>query len=192
MIGAIMKKFLLLFNLVFTVSYAQVSLEWENILAGRVAVAFDLSPRSDQIIYTVHDNNFVVSYNAGKNWEKRGSLPDLTHAIVVSEKDTSIILVHAGTSIFKSQNGGYLWDEVLQNVSMNGVTLVEHPTNLDSVFFVDFVSGDLYVSPDFGSSWVIRTQIALTSICTFSINPKKPKIMLAAAALTEIGLAHKK
>ena len=186
------KAFLfILFSLLFRVGNTQTQVSWERVLNTQ-AIAIAINPFDDHIIYTTSGNNFVVSNDAGATWITRNNnIPSDCKSIAVSPFDTSLIIIYADGNLLRSVNGGYNWDIVLQDVSMNGETLDFHPTQPDSVFYVDFLTGTLWVSADQGEHWSVRTVIAdLREVCSFTINPHDPQQMLAGAAQSNVKITH--
>lgn len=178
----------ILFFTIFTpIATGQVSLVWEPVFQNTNALAFALNPLSDSILYAPRSGNFHVSYDAGQSWQVRGAVPNNEiRNIAVCPADTSIILIYANGSVLRSTNGGFLWTEVLTGVTMDGETIEFHPENPDTAYFVDFRSGDLFVSPDRGANWSLRSNVSSTLVCSFSINRYNPLLMIAGAGNTRI------
>jgi hypothetical protein len=168
-------------------AHGQVSLTWNPIFQNTGSLAFALNPLSDSIIYAARSGTFFVSYDAGSSWQGRGAVPPAEiRNIAVCPADTSIILMYANGSLLRSANGGFGWTEVLAEVSMDGETIEFHPQNPDTVYFVDFRSGDLYASPNRGATWILRSNVSSTLVCSFSVNRFNPDLMIAGAGNTRI------
>jgi len=177
----------ILFSILVNTALAQKQLQWESIITNTNALAFALNPLDDNIIYTTKNGAFHVSHDGGINWDSRGNVPNQEiRNITICPADTSVIIMYANGSLLRSTNSGFNFDIVLADVSMDGETIEFHPTEPDSVFYVDFFSGNLWVSGDRGATWNFRTNISLNWVCSYAINPNNPKMMVAGAGATRI------
>jgi len=167
---------------------AQAQLSWEPTLTGTNALAFALNPLDSKIMYVTTDGNFLVSYDEGVSWQTRNQLLPIREIrnIALCPTDTSIIVIYASGNLLRSIDGGYNWDIVLEGISMDGETIEFHPTEPDSAFFVDFRGGNLWVSGNRGETWEYRANTALTTVCSFAINPNNPKLMIAGSGNTRV------
>jgi len=166
---------------------AQVELAWKNVLPNTDTYGIAVSPVADNVLYAKDGSEFLVSYNYGDSWQKRGAIPQSNvRTIVVCPQDTSLIIAFANDGLWRSNDGGYNWQEVLSGKSMNGETLAFHPQRPDSVFFVDLSSGDMFISSDSGATWQKYSNVASTFVCSFAINKYNPQLMIAGAGDTRI------
>ena len=174
-------------SILVTNSLAQKQLNWETLITNTNALAFALNPLDDNILYTSKDGTFHVSHDGGENWDRRGSVPNQEiRNITICPADTSIIIMYANGGLFRSTDSGENFNVVLSGISMDGETIEFHPTEPDSVFYVDFRGGNLWVSGDRGATWNVRANVSLTLVCSCSINPNNPKMMIAGAGNTRI------
>jgi len=172
-----------LFTVLPQVILAQAQLHWETkFTAGCQTLA--TNPLDDQIIYVASGTGFNVTYDLGNTWERRYNQfgNNLIRNIVVCPLDTSVIVVYHNLELMRSTDGGYSWNKVLDDVSMNGETLEFHPLNPDTVFFVEFNEGLLWASEDRGENWSVRANIGIEKVCSFTINPHNPRQMIVGAA----------
>lgn len=166
---------------------AQVELQWTPVFENTNALAFALNPFNDNIMYATKSGTFYVTHDGGTSWHARGHVPQIEiRNIAVCPADTSVIIMYANGSLLRSSDGGFFWTEVLQNISMDGETIEFHPQYPDSVFYIDFLDGNLWVSGDRGSTWNVRANASVTHVCSFSINPYNPHQMIAGAGNTRV------
>jgi Sortilin, neurotensin receptor 3,/Secretion system C-terminal sorting domain len=183
----IFQKVLLLLLILSGLSFAQAQLQWKPVLETN-ALAFALNPLDSKVMYATANGSFLVSNDGGNSWNSRNNLlPQFEiRNIAVCPADTTIIIIYAAGNLLRSTDGGHSWDIVLQGVSMDGETIEFHPTEQDTMFFVDFYSGSLMVSGDRGKSWKYRANTSLTTVCSFAINPNNPKLMIAGSGYTRV------
>jgi len=160
---------------------AQIQDHWVEKLTGVLSESIALNPLDNNVIYTTVSNTFVVSQDGGNTWQSRGAVPaGLRKSIVVSSADTSIIIMHSD-DLLRSSDGGYTWDTVLANISMNGETLSFDPHNPQTVYVADFFSGNFYVSEDEGQTWSLRSNLGTTIACSIALHPSIPGLIIAGA-----------
>ncbi len=167
--------------------HAQVQLQWQEVFANTGALAIGINPLDNNVIYVQRNGFFHASQDGGQTWQQRGAMPNFEDRnIEISAADTSLILMYAAGSIWRTTNGGWNWAPVLNNVSMDGESIEFHPNDPNKVYYADFSSGNFYVSTDAGLNWAIRANIGQRFICAMSVNPFNPNIILAGGGNTSI------
>lgn len=166
---------------------AQVNLAWQSMFTSPSSNwAFALNPQDHRILYTQKNGVFYVSHDRGVNWEARGNCPQQeVRNISVSAIDTNSILL-CSFGLWKSNDGGWTWREVLPGVVLDGETIDYNYQNPATIYFADFFSSAFYVSHDTGSTWTQTSTIGYGYVCTLSSNPSDSTIIIAGAGDTRI------
>lgn len=166
---------------------AQVNLTWQSMFTlPSSSWAFALNPLDQRILYTQKNGVFYVSHDRGVNWEARGNCPQSSvRNISVSAIDTNSILLFSN-GLWKTNDGGWTWREVLPNVSLDGETIDYNYQNPATIYFADFGGSAFYVSHDTGSTWSHRSNIGFGLVCTLSSNPSDSNIIIAGSGNTRI------
>ncbi len=185
----ILRSFLLLIfaTMFFSTGHAQVQLQWQEVFANTGATSIGINPLDNNVVYVQRAGFFHVSQDRGETWQQRGTIFSFgDRSIVVNPADTSLILIYTGNGIWRTTDGGWNWSQVLLNVSMNGESMEFHPTDPNKVFFAEFFSGNFYVSENAGQTWAIRGNINQRFVCSMSVSPFNPNIILAGGGNTSI------
>lgn len=185
-----MKKRITLIGLCLFISgmaHAQIGLSWQSKFSSPTSNwAFALNPLDNRIVYSQQGGVFYVSHDRGDTWQARGNCPQQeVRNISVSPIDTNCILLCA-FGLWKSNDGGWTWREVLPGVVLDGETIDYNFQNPATIYFADFFSSAFYVSHDTGSTWTQRSTIGFGFVCTLASNPLDSNIIVAGAGDTKI------
>lgn len=180
-------RIVLLMAFAFSLLSAQVNLTWQSMFTSPSSNwAFALNPLDQRILYTQKNGVFYVSHDRGVNWEARGNCPQQeVRNISVSAIDTNSILL-CSFGLWKTNDGGWTWREVLPNVVLDGETIDYNYQNPATIYFADFFTSAFYVSHDTGSTWTQTSTIGFGYVCTLSSNPSDSNIIIAGAGDTRI------
>ncbi|MBX7150854.1 hypothetical protein K1X84_04395 [bacterium] len=170
---------------------AQTNLTWTQAYPTvHNGYAFVISPVNNNVVY-IHDNvegAFKVSYNGGVTWGKRGSItpgPGI-RTIRVSPLDTSIIVMVGNSGILRSTNGGYNWDNVQPEGSIDGESIDYNFAHPDTMYFVDFYTSEFWLSADTGRTWQVRSVVPYGNVCTIAADPFHPNVIVVGSGDTRI------
>jgi len=162
--------------------HAQAQDEWIEKLNLVSARSFALNPLDNNIVYTVQNDTFVVSYDGGETWRRRGyAWQPFGKSIVVSQADTNRMIMHTGGGIFRTSNGGRNWFTTSLGASMNGETLAWDPHLPQTAYVADFLSGDFYVTENNGVDWTLRSNLGTPIACSVAPHPTIPGLIIAGA-----------
>lgn len=100
---------------------------------------------SNTIIAAAADGKICLSYDYGSNWEEKQISDNLTAAAYGGK--TFILLANTG-KCFKSINNGAEWEE--SKISDDNFSCITYNNNK---FIAGTVSGRIYISEDYGTSW---------------------------------------
>ena len=131
--------------------------QWEKVYSNAsIPLINSLAVGSDGSLYGATMNGLLISNDTGKTWDRKvpagsaGFGAPLVGA-VATLKDT--IYLTNGNGIYRSADTAQTWDELLSFSGMlsSGGALALGPSG--SIYSADLLSGILYRSIDYGTSW---------------------------------------
>jgi photosystem II stability/assembly factor-like uncharacterized protein len=137
------------------------SLDW-SMKQQRGIQALKINPKNPKSIYAATTEGIYKSVDAGESWD---IVLDawLGQDIIINPDDTNKVLVSCGnlgssnSGVYRSTNGGKLWNKVNGLPNFNGKTLMDYYASDPNIIFAsvaDSLKGlGLYKSQDFGGSW---------------------------------------
>ena len=147
-----------------------------NLWGGSVNIANNISggPAGSWVSpYTFDPNNSNTLYvgytklwktqNQGQNFQNVGSFSSYIHSLAVSNINPEVIYVAEYSSIYKTINSGYQWNEITNNLplSNSSITDIEIKNNDDNTIWVTlsgYNSDCVYMTTDGGNNWVDISQ----------------------------------
>jgi len=145
--------------------------------------AFAVDSTRSEIMFAGRSHGLLKSVDGGDNWFE---LDDLNagppaHAIVVDPTNPETVFagVGVGWGIYKSENGGGSWRNILSSTDV--LALAINPVNTQILFagagnYSDLTGGVLK-SLDGGSSWF--TSLAGEAVTSIALDPTNPQVLYA-------------
>ncbi len=132
----------------------------------------ELSPnyQQDKTVFIVVRSNLFKSVNGGENWQRitRGiSSPTGITSFDMSAQDKNILFLSTyDHGIFKSEDGGNVWQSASTGLETRGVGLVAISNNDPSLVLASGLEGGLYKTDNGGQVWklVLDQKIKITAI----------------------------
>lgn len=124
---------------------------WRNSAPVRGSSAMALVPGTPPVLYVVTGPIFSKSFDAGSSWETV-RLPESgcsQETIVVNPLDSAMIFVGGGCGLFRSEDGGETWTNVLPLYA----TYPALSKGGSLTLFVVTPKNGFWVSNDLGDSW---------------------------------------
>ncbi len=136
------------------------------------AMTLAFSPFDPEHVYLAGHNVYVISEDAGASWNEAGAGlpgPDL-HAFAVSPNDEGRLYAYSvGQGLYRSSDGGGVWDLVSADVSLGTAALVELP---DGSLLLAAADSGILRSEDGGKTWsASREGIDIGVIFTIRADP---------------------
>ena len=155
-----------------------------------------IDTKKPQVVYVINGKvGFKVagvakSYDFGESWvQLNKGLRETVYYTLLPDPDNSNILYIGGEDgVYKTEDGGQNW--VLKNKGLENITvrkLLFHPNDKDIIFAA--TNRGLYKSSDGGNIWG-KTHFSEIDIFTIIIDPSKPNIIFAGAALDGLRKVH--
>jgi photosystem II stability/assembly factor-like uncharacterized protein len=146
--------------------------------------AMIVDPQNPGNVYAATENSGVVkSIDSGGNWTQiNAGLPTKTIvALAIDPQNPQILYAAAGSTVFKSINGGLTWDSTALTIARTTLSAVAVDSQ-STVYVVDSqVPGALWKSVDQGASWLNVPPLAEVPAIVYSVtvSPKIPGTLYA-------------
>ncbi len=157
-IGAIESKRARLYrnlNLDKTNDLKEVYTEPKN---GPSFVSIKVDPKNNNIIYALLSSGVLLkSYNKGLDWILANNIKSTVIGLEVDPKNPDNILICGITSIFKSKDGGFSFEESIPNLKSRAVTgsqitsFTINPNDFNEIYIGS--TGELLRTNDNGKTW---------------------------------------
>ncbi len=137
---------------------------------GVESMQFD--PTNSNIVYACTTDGLYRSTNAGSAWTKILNKIYVTD-VAINPANTNVLvaavgnLVNTDKGLYRSTDGGNIWNKITSGVpaSFNGMIRMDNAG--DSRLYASFANGtsanELYLSTDFGASWIAKFSSAHSS-----------------------------
>lgn len=126
--------------------------------SGPSFVAIKVDPKNNNIIYALLSSGVLLkSYNKGLDWILANNIKSTVIGLEVDPKNPDNILICGITSIFKSKDGGFSFEESIPNLKSRAVTgsqitsFTINPNDFNEIYIGS--TGELLRTNDNGKTW---------------------------------------